>query len=60
LTGHTDIPRESDVDFLAQAEVAFIPSQPKKTQGKRQKPTVIKEAKPSAKKATPPKKKIAA
>jgi ParB family transcriptional regulator, chromosome partitioning protein len=60
LTGHTDITRENDFDFLAQAEAAFVPPQPKKTQGKKQKPTVIKEAKPSAKKVTPPRKKIAA
>lgn len=60
LTGHTDIPRENDFDFLAQAEAAFVPEQPKKPQGKKQKPVAIKEAKASAKKATPPKKKIAA
>jgi ParB family transcriptional regulator, chromosome partitioning protein len=60
LTGHTDIPREGDFDFLAQAEAAFVLPQQKKTQGKKQKPTVIKEAKPSPKKATPSKKKIAA
>ena len=60
LTGHTDIPREGDFDFLAQAEAAFVPPQPKKSAEKKPKPTVIKEAKPSAKKATLPKKKIAA
>jgi ParB family chromosome partitioning protein len=61
LTGHTDIPRENDFDFLSQAEAAFVPPPPpsKKTQGKKSKPTVMKEAKPSAKK-TLPKKKIAA
>jgi ParB family chromosome partitioning protein len=60
LTGHTDIPRENDFDFLAQAEAAFVPPQSKKTQGKKPKPPVIKEAKASPKKTTPPKKKIAA
>jgi ParB family chromosome partitioning protein len=58
LTGHTVIPRENDFDFLAEAEAAFVPEQPQKTQTK--KPTVIKQAKVSPKKATPPKKKIAA
>ena len=56
LTGHIDIPRESDIDFLAQAEAAFVPPPTKK----KPKPPVIEEAKLSAKKATPPKKKIAA
>ena len=60
LTGHTDIPRENDFDYLAQAEAAFVPPLPKKATGKKPKPTVIKEAKPSARNAAPPKKKIAA
>jgi ParB family chromosome partitioning protein len=60
LTGHTDIPREGDFDFLAQAEAAFVPPQTKKPKEKKPKPTVIKEAKASPKKTTPPKKKIAA
>jgi ParB family chromosome partitioning protein len=59
LTGHTDIPRESGFDYLAQAETAFVPEQPKKAQAKK-KPTVIKQAKAVPKKATSPKKKIAA
>jgi len=53
-TGHTEIPRESDIDFLAQAEATFVQAQPKKTQGKKHKPTVIKEPKTPTKKATPP------
>jgi ParB family transcriptional regulator, chromosome partitioning protein len=60
LTGHTDIPRDNDFDFLAQAEAAFVSPQPKKTQEKKPKPPATKEAKPSSKKATPPRKKIAA
>jgi ParB family transcriptional regulator, chromosome partitioning protein len=60
LTGHMDIPRENDLDFLAQAEAAFVPQQPKKMQGKKQNPTVVKKAKTSTKKTTPPKKKLAA
>jgi ParB family chromosome partitioning protein len=60
LTGHTDIPREGDFDFLAEAEAVFVPAQPTKMRGKKRKPTVIKEPKPAAKKAALPKKKIAA
>ena len=29
LTGHTDLPRESDINFLAQVEVAFFRPHPK-------------------------------
>ena len=60
LTGHTDIPRENDSDYLAQAEAAFAPPPPEKATGKKPKPTIIKEVSPSAKKTSPPKKKIAA
>jgi ParB family transcriptional regulator, chromosome partitioning protein len=60
LTGHTDIPRESDSDYLAQAEAAFAPPPPKRATGKKPKPAFIKEARSSAMKTTPPKKKIAA
>jgi ParB family transcriptional regulator, chromosome partitioning protein len=49
LTGHTDIPRENHFDFLAQAEAVFVP-----------KKLAEKKPKPTAKKATPSKKKIAA
>ena len=31
LTGHTAIPRESEIDFLTEAEAAFVPPQPKRT-----------------------------
>ncbi len=60
LTGHTDIPRENDIDFLAQAEKAFVLQQMKQAQRKTQKPTVIEKVKASANKAVPPKKKVAA
>ena len=59
LTGHTDIPREGDFDFLAQAEAAFVPSQQKK-EAKKAKPTVVKEAKPKPDGVKPPPKKNAA
>ena len=60
LTGHTDIPRENDFEFLDQAEAAFVPQQAVKPQRKKQKPAVMKEAKPLAKKTAPPRKKLAA
>ena len=60
LTGHTDIPRENDFDYLAQAEAAFVPQQSKKPQGKKLKPAAFKESKANPKKATLTKKKIAA
>jgi ParB family transcriptional regulator, chromosome partitioning protein len=60
LTGHADVPRDSDIDFLAQAESAFSRPQSKKAKEKKPKPTVIKGPKIAAKKATPCKKKIAA
>ena len=60
LTGHTDIPREGDFDYLAQAEATFVPPQPKKSQGKKPKPAIVKRPHPSAKETAPPKKKIAA
>ena len=53
LTGHMEIPRENDFDFLAQAEAVFVPPQTKPKE-KKPKPTVIKEAKPSAKKRRHP------
>ncbi len=65
LTGHTDIPRESDFDFLAEAEAAFafVPTPPRK-KTKVNKPTLItktgKASTKSPKKATAPTKKVAA
>ena len=49
LTGHTDIPRESDFDFLAEAESVFVPLQPKKKAAAR----TAKVTKPSAAKPEP-------
>ena len=61
LTGHTDIPREGDNDFLAEAEAVFsLPPQPKKKPAAK-KPQAVKSASPAkVKKETPPKKKLAA
>ncbi len=57
FTGHTSIPRESEIDFLKEAEAVFAPPQPKKTTSKTQKPTPIKAAsKPATKKAATKKK----
>ena len=56
LTGHTDIPRESDFDFLAEAESVFVPAQPKKKPAAKKVQKVKPgELKPTAIKS-PPKK----
>ena len=66
LTGHTDIPREGDFDFLAEAESVFIAPQPKKADAKKAKVTKPNPAKPApapkitTKKAAVTKKQIAA
>ena len=66
LTGHTDIPREGDFDFLAEAESAFVPHQPKKAAAEKAEKTKHSAAKPepvpkmTTKKAVASKKKIAA
>lgn len=67
LAGHRGIPREGDLDFLAEAEMVFAPPPPTEEQRpkKARKPTQIKAAsKPvqraSEKKQKPSKKKIAA
>ena len=61
LTGHTPIPRESETDFLTEAEAAFASSQPKKTATKKAKATTpIKAAQKSAAKKTTAKKQAAA
>jgi ParB family chromosome partitioning protein len=58
LTGYTATPRESEIDFLVEAEAAFAPPQPKKTTKKKEKkPTVNKAATP---KKTAAMKKVAA
>ena len=63
LIGHIDIPREGEFDFLAEAEVAFAPPQPKNAASKKPKvktPTPIKTASKPAPKKTAAKKKTAA
>ena len=53
LTGHADIPRENEIDHLAEAEAVFAPPQPKKAKAKKATP------KKAAKKPTPVKGKSA-
>jgi ParB family transcriptional regulator, chromosome partitioning protein len=63
LIGHIDIPREGEFDFLAEAEAAIAPPQPKNAANKKPKvkaPTPIKAASKSAPKKTAAKKKTAA
>ncbi len=48
LTSHVTIPREGEVDFVAEAEAIFLQPQPKKAG----KPTPIKARKTTAKKKT--------
>lgn len=60
FTGHVAIPRESEIDFLTEAETAFAPLQPKKAANKKTKtPMPIKAAQKTAAKKTP-KKQVAA
>jgi len=56
LTGYVGIPRESEFDFLAEAEAAFIQPKPHAEKKPRKAPTPIK----AAVKKTVPKKKAAA
>jgi hypothetical protein len=59
LTGHMDIPRESDFDFLTHVEAAFVAPPPNKARtGKKSQP-VKAVVKPKAKTDTPPKKEVA-
>jgi ParB family chromosome partitioning protein len=63
LTGHIDIPREGEFDFLAEAEAVFASPQPKNAASKKPKvktPTPIKAASKSAPKKAAAKKKTAA
>jgi ParB family chromosome partitioning protein len=53
LTGYIGVPRESEFDFLAEAEAAFAPPQPAKEKKPKKAPTPIKAA---AKKNVPKKK----
>jgi ParB family transcriptional regulator, chromosome partitioning protein len=60
LTGHVAIPREGEFDFLAEAETAFAPPQPKNAVSKKPKvktPMPIKAASKPAPKKTAAKKK---
>jgi ParB family transcriptional regulator, chromosome partitioning protein len=53
FTGHIAIPRESEIDFLTEAETAFAPPQPKKAASKKAKtPTPIKAAQKTPAKKT--------
>ncbi len=53
LTSHVGIPREGEVDFLAETEAIFLQPQPKKASSKKAcKPTPIKASKTAAKKKT--------
>jgi hypothetical protein len=60
LLGHTAIPRESEIDFLTEAEAAFAPPEPKKTATKKAKATTpIKAAEKTAAKKTTTKNQVA-
>jgi ParB family chromosome partitioning protein len=62
ITAHIPIPREGELDYLAEVETAFAPPQPKKAASKKTTttPTPIKAAKKSAAKKTTAKKEVAA
>ena len=64
LTGYVTIPRENELDFLAEAEAMFVPPPPAKKKPKPNKPTLIKGSTQASPKAAPkkatPKKKVAA
>ena len=45
LAGHRGIPRESEIDFLAEAEAAFLLPEPKKSPTNKKKPTLIEPTK---------------
>jgi ParB family chromosome partitioning protein len=65
LTGYVTIPRENELDFLAEAEAMFVPPQLAKKKPKANKPTLIKTNTKTSPKAVPrkaaaSKKKVAA
>ena len=64
LSGHVGIPRESELDFLTEAEAVFTAPEPKQVKApkKQKQPTPIKPDAPATKpkKSTTAKKKIAA
>ena len=55
LTGYVTIPRENDLDYLAEAEAAFVPPTPAKKKPKADKPTLIKGSTKTSPKAVPKK-----
>ncbi len=57
LTSHVAIPRESEMDFLAEAEAVFAPPKPRKTSGRKTRTPAPTEA---TSKRTVAKKKTAA
>ena len=46
LTGHIEVPRENDFDFLAEAETVFVPAQPVRAAAKKASKTKPIAAKP--------------
>ena len=56
LTGYIAMPREGELDFLAEAEAAFAPAQPQKQRKPKKAPMPIK----TAPKKSVAKKKVAA
>jgi ParB family chromosome partitioning protein len=48
LTGHVDIPRDSEFDFLAEAEAAFAPPQSKNGKKSKKPPTPANKSKKTA------------
>ena len=55
LTGYVTIPRENELDFLAEAEAVFVPPPPAKKKPKANKPTLIKTNTKTSPKAAPKK-----
>ena len=60
ISGHVGFPGEHEIDFLAEAEIAFAPPPPKKKSKPAKVPTPIKAPKAKSKKATPAKTQVAA
>lgn len=55
LTGYVTIPRENDLNYLAEADAAFVPPPPAKKKPKANKPTFIKANTKASPKAAPKK-----
>ncbi len=60
LSGHVGFPGEDEIDFLAEAEIAFPPPSPKKKSEPAKAPTPIKAPKAKAKKVPAAKTQVAA